>query len=189
MKSTYPAPFLLCDVEIIENKEWTQVEAVVWGTVCSTMTMIVHIMISGVLELMDDDAGGGDTRTLEKSHQVDHEGTGELFDKWGSFLLDFTIFTVCNDVWRHLHDDCTSALEQSWFQVIGHTGSCDSRRWWFCNGQFYKGSHVLCAQYSYELSSHQCAAQIYHWHLRDNNLFFQKPLDEEYKKSLTARFF
>ena len=45
------------------------------------MTMIVHIMISGVLELMDDDAGGGDARTLEQSHQVDHEGTGELFDK------------------------------------------------------------------------------------------------------------
>lgn len=75
---TYPTSFLLCNVEIIEDKEGSQLEAACAVVSLVTMVVRVHIVMRRVLELMDDDAGGGHAGPLQQSHQVDHEGAHQL---------------------------------------------------------------------------------------------------------------
>ena len=84
---TYPAPFLLGDVEVVEEKErsevWLRLEEAgvhVVGAVgvVDMVRVVTVVVVGGVLQLVQDDAGGGDTRALQEADTVDQEGAGHL---------------------------------------------------------------------------------------------------------------
>ena len=93
---TYPAPFLLRDVEVVEEKERSEVwlgleEAGVYVVgavgVVHMVRVVTVVVVGGVLQLVKDDAGGGDTRPLQEADTVDQEGAGHLPHQRASPLL------------------------------------------------------------------------------------------------------
>ena len=98
---TYPAALLLSDVEIIEEQErsevWLGLETAGVGcvgtvVVMSVVTVVTVVVMLRVLELVEDDAGGGDTRPLQQTHAVDDGGAEHLPEQRSS--LQFGLPTV-----------------------------------------------------------------------------------------------
>ena len=86
--STYPAPFLLGDVEIMEHTEVPL--AVIWSVI--------------LLELGEDDGGAWNTGSLQESDTVDQEGEYRLSYQRSLIILYYQIISILA---AFLHDEVT----------------------------------------------------------------------------------
>ena len=76
---TYPAPLLLRHVEVVEDSEGSEDDVVDGGAVVAAVAVVVLDVLRAVLQLVQDDAGGGNACSLQQTHQIDHKGAQQLF--------------------------------------------------------------------------------------------------------------
>ena len=73
---TDPAALFLRDVEILEYDK----PANIWRIVSAVgVAVVVRVVAGGVLQFVQDDAGGGNACSLQQTHQIDHKGAQQLF--------------------------------------------------------------------------------------------------------------
>ena len=88
-------------MEVVEEEEWSEVclrletagvDVVGAVVVMDVVRVVAVVVMVGVLELVEDDAGGGDAGALQQTDAVDQEGAGHLPER-RAHICSFNLWT------------------------------------------------------------------------------------------------